>query len=323
MEFDLTAQWNNKTKKLEWKSKYLKTHIDKWQGFSSGQNINDTDRTLRKKLHDDIADDFLFKFPVVPMFIPASRAVASVIADARNIHIADTFLLNFINDIKTSLGTISYESDVYIEKLLHINKIKIENNTMLLKSTDERIVTPLELSSGQQGLIYLILFISNIDDVAVFRGEGRNPVIIFNNNKSVFIEEPSAHLFPQEQKDTIEYFVKTFREFRDNKKINIRFFITTHSPYILDVINNMLKKGILLKRNKERAAEINTAVNFPHLFIEELSAIFIEDGMNKNMFLEKEDYLSADKIAKISFSINDDTNILANLNNRFMAIKGS
>lgn len=65
---------------------------------------------------------------------------------------------------------------------------------------------------------------------------------------SIFIEEPSAHLFPDEQKETIQYIVNIFRNLQGIKNKKARFFISTHSPYVLNVINNMLKKGYLIEK---------------------------------------------------------------------------
>ena len=49
-----------------------------------------------------------------------------------------------------------------------------------------------------------------------------------------FIEEPEAHLFPISQKQIISLIATIYNDFGNS------FFITTHSPYILTAINNLV-----------------------------------------------------------------------------------
>ena len=63
----------------------------------------------------------------------------------------------------------------------------------------------------------------------------------YGDDQSLFIEEPSAHLFPLEQKLTIELIVRLFRDLKEAGQ-RVRVFITTHSPYVLNSINNILIK---------------------------------------------------------------------------------
>jgi predicted ATPase len=140
----------------------------------------------------------------------------------------------------------------------------------------------------------------------------------YGREQSLFIEEPSAHLFPLEQKQTIELIVQIFNSLKDEKNF-VRFFITTHSPYILNSLNNILKKGSLLEKYKNKEEEINDAVRIPHLFVEEISAYFIDsDGVGRSMIDENEKYIYDDKIAEISYSIDEDARKLSELKNEFL-----
>jgi len=57
----------------------------------------------------------------------------------------------------------------------------------------------------------------------------------------IFIEEPEAHLFPTSQRVMTELIALAF-----NAQIpSTRVFLTTHSPYILTTINNLLQAGQL------------------------------------------------------------------------------
>ena len=325
MVFDLTAKWNKDTKNLEWTSNYIDTHIDIWCGFIDEKDTNTGD--VRKKIDETISREFLTKFPITTRFIPASRAIASIIKNTAKKDIMDAFLLDFIQYTKNSVSSFYNVSDINdykinINKLLQINKMLIyhdqqsDEDIISIEASGGRKITPLELSSGQQELLYFLLLIKDISAMTSFHDEKNNLVLIFNNNLSVFIEEPSSHLFPQEQKDIIEFIAQIFRILTDKKKINTRFFITTHSPYVLNVINNMLTKGDIMERNEVLIKRINKKIKFPHIYKDELSAIFIKkNGKHKNMLNGDEKVMFADDIAEISFSINDDTNKLDDLNN--------
>jgi hypothetical protein len=84
-------------------------------------------------------------------------------------------------------------------------------------------------------------------------------------------------------------------------------------------MNNILKKGSLLDKYGNQADRIKAEVDIPHLFVKEISAYFIgSEGVGKSMIDEKEKYLYADKIAEISYFIDEDTRKLSELNNELL-----
>jgi predicted ATPase len=306
VEFDLQTKWNESAKRLEWSSRYIDKNLDKWRNFLGETLSPDAAKNARRQIYENISHDFLNSFPVATLFIPASRAIAAVTNKAFGI--SDTFLESFINDTTKFVLNFDRLSDKPVNTILRIKNIKLDmtktDKEISIELHDGRVISSLELSSGQQELVYLLLLIKNLPQTNFLYGE----------SVSIFIEEPSAHLFPQEQKDSIEYIVSKFSEL---KKKDIRFFITTHSPYILNVINNMLKKGYAISL-AEQCADPNlkktleeelSAVPFPHLTADELSAHFIEEsGEVTNMFSggKSDPYLYEEKIESITQSINKD-----------------
>ncbi|MFM8341215.1 MAG: AAA family ATPase [Methylomonas sp.] len=78
-------------------------------------------------------------------------------------------------------------------------------------------------SSGQQESLPMLIILSIW------------PFIYGNDRKGMFfIEEPEAHLFPMSQKQIISILATIYNAFGHP------FFITTHSPYILTAINNLV-----------------------------------------------------------------------------------
>ena len=101
------------------------------------------------------------------------------------------------------------------------------------------------------------------------KGERNN---LFEEKVSFIIEEPESHLFPATQKLLMEYISLIFHQ-------DDQVFITTHSPYILGTINNMLYAGNLSKRFVNRKNEIDDIIPSDYqLNIDNVSAWFVEAG---------------------------------------------
>ena len=166
---------------------------------------------------------------------------------------------------------------------------------MIITLPNEDEIPQQYLSSGQQELLYLLLFINRI----------KNDPFSFSTRTSLFIEEPEAHLFPQNQKETIEYIVETFRLFKDKKRGHNRFFITTHSPYVLNVVSTMMNRGNLKNKLEELdKASFNSLRYFNH---GEVSAYCIAaNGKVDPMVSKDETYINAENINSISQAIFDE-----------------
>jgi predicted ATPase len=184
----------------------------------------------------------------------------------------------------------------------------LDNGKIFLESDDGRKVPIEKASSGQQEIVYVLML---LDKLGMFS-------YTYGGEQSVFIEEPSAHLFPLEQKQTIELITDIFNLLKGDKS-PVRFFITTHSPYILNSMNNILKKGRLIEKYGDQKDRINAEVDIPHLFVDEVSAYFIDsNGIGKTMMDEEDGYMYSDKIAEISRSIDEVTGKLSELNNELL-----
>ncbi len=89
-------------------------------------------------------------------------------------------------------------------------------------------------SSGQQEILWLLNFLY----ILLLRQE----------NVFLIIEEPEAHIYPLLQKEVMEY-IAFFTNMHDSS-----VFITTHSPYILTVANNLYYAGVLSGEGQMREA---------------------------------------------------------------------
>ena len=308
--FDISVQWDDENQKLSWKCDYLTVNLHKWGSYFELPETPDMARVVRNRIYEDIMHDFKNKLPITGIFVPASRAALTIVGS--NTAFKDPYLSEFAlsKDFLLSYPDISLSPS--LADILKVQNIKInpvEENDVVLVHKDGRTVPSLFSSSGQQELVYHLLLMEKLPDIVKIGFH-------YGRMLSVFVEEPSAHLFPKEQKELMESIAALFRQ---KNEMDTRYFITTHSPYVLNVMNNMLRKGSVIQRNPEQADEIDKKIPFPALFHEEITASFInEDGTRTDMFDPVEKLLFADKIADISDLINDDTIMLDDLSNEII-----
>ncbi|GHV39579.1 hypothetical protein AGMMS49546_11880 [Spirochaetia bacterium] len=316
--FAISVKWNSGEKKLEWESEYFLNNLQKWAGYFGDVATPDTTKMVKGRIWDDVKHDFFEQLPIATMFIPASRAVLAMV---KKPSFDDSFLSDFWDDkdfLMTNYPSLGLSSDK--ANILHVNNIKKikmgDEYDIHLEHNDGRIVPLLYSSSGQQELVYLLLLMEKLPQIQ----------FLYGDTLSFFIEEPSAHLFPKEQKELIESIINLFRK---EKAFHKRFFITTHSPYILNVINNAMEKGRLQKaidtleegELKNNITRMYEELSFPYLLQEEISAYFIEapgDGETGNvssMISDDDPYLYAHKIEEITQSIYKDANAIQNIFN--------
>lgn len=230
------------------------------------------------------------------------------------------------NNLLTSVSTYpkdkKYEtfSDLYskIYDVLHIKNIIFEgDNIYLVQERDEKV--PLsKCSSGQREIFHLLSFISLIHEGMVLEAK----------TSIMFIEEPEVHLFPKEQKLFLELLGYTYNYLNANG-LKWRFFMTTHSPYLLNVFNNMLFKGCLLKENQnnlKKISQINETVKFSDFNPDKVSAIFLKHSSHDRLAFVNDDsfmqnginsyFLFSEEIERITGNISDDYNTLQQLKER-------
>lgn len=94
-------------------------------------------------------------------------------------------------------------------------------------------------SSGQQESLPVVLALSlyPLARSFLYRPGKRNG----KEETNFFIEEPEAHLFPEAQEQIIRMCAILYNVY------NSSFFITTHSPYVLTAINNLIMAGNVIE----------------------------------------------------------------------------
>jgi hypothetical protein len=237
------------------------------------------------------------------IFIPAGRAFFSQVQSTVFTQLAegqslDPFMAEFGAFLEQSRSVLEssgfFESPDFaglrstFEKLLHAQFLTVRKQDFL-EFDDGRRVKLAQASSGQQEALPMLLLLARFVSLGLGRG------------RSVYIEEPEAHLFPSTQKLLVEFVAQTFR--RRSGKMNL--VVTTHSPYILTSMNNLLQAGKLYAESspkvKQRLAKIisRTSVFAPR----EVAFYALENGKAKSLVDAETGLIHADVIDRVSDDI--------------------
>lgn len=158
-------------------------------------------------------------------------------------------------------------------------------------------------SSGQQEAIRILqdLFIILLDKKNVFR----------------VIEEPEAHLYPVAQKNIVEFIATVINN------TNSQIVITTHSPYILSVFNNLLYSNMVAKKDKTKTTKINEIIpefsqlnpeKFRAYSLKNISKTYIDDNLPycQSIFDKDTGLISQNYLDEVSEELGDEFDELYN-----------
>lgn len=230
------------------------------------------------------------------IFVPAGRSFFTTlgktsIALGPSV-VTDTFTQRF-GQLITSLRGNPFDIDT--EKM-HPTASAILGGTVVREGESESLLSPdgrripiSLMSSGQQEFFPLATALSYAQ-------------MIVRTGLWVFIEEPEAHLFPQAQSDLIELLVDT----ASDDEANVHMVITTHSPYSMSKLNNLLKAGQLAKSQPELASKVSTIVPESRwLTRDTLAAYAIDKGVIVPL-LDEHGLIDATYIDSVSSSLADE-----------------
>ena len=136
---------------------------------------------------------------------------------------------------------------------------KISQSRLFSHPTGENTIFLENASTGQQNLIRILqdIFMSMLYNEMIFR----------------VIEEPEAHLHPTTQKHLM-HIIALMRNHIDSQIV-----LTTHSPYFLTVLKNLLTAGRRSKKNPEAAAKMEARVpKLCWLMPEDVEVYHLQDG---------------------------------------------
>ncbi len=217
-------------------------------------------------------------------YIPAERLINSLIAESFfSIDSSKLTLPKYITDFGVSFTQAkksrkSYSLPFGGYKFIH------DGENDLLQLNELKSIKYLEGSSGFLSVIPLLLVIAEQSSSDKYHG-------IF------LVEEPELNLFPKTQNEVLKEIVSSCLKFQD------KLLLTTHSPYILTSLNNLMYSYALGQKEERK---VNKILNKKYwLNPDDVSAFLLKvDGNSDNILNEEEGLIDASKIDEISLIIN-------------------
>ena len=187
-----------------------------------------------------------------------------------------------LTDVKINKECLA-ECAALMKQILH-GEYRNVNGEERLQVSEDRYIKINFASSGQQEAVWIL-------NVVFY--------YLLNNKKSFYyIEEPESHLFPNAQKLIAEFISLA-------KNGGNKILLTTHSPYILGSINNMLYANRISKEvNKRHLEKIISALKW--LNFENVSAYYVEAGVIQSCLDEDFEAINNEIIDGASDEINTD-----------------
>lgn len=123
----------------------------------------------------------------------------------------------------------------------------------------------------------------------------------------LFIEEPEQNLYPESQKLVILSLVRSLKKAMSNGLENSMAVITTHSPYVMSVVNVLLKAALVDEKGLEQSV-IDKDCVIPS---KSISGYYIdEDGVFKNILDIDIPMLSGNELDGVSDWVDESISIL-------------
>ena len=262
--------------------------------------MNPNDTLVLDNLFNVVSKVFPFISPVDSMYIPAERMLLPIISS--NIAGLINNKVNIPNHIIQA--TQEFEKAIQNVDSIDLNIIgdlryKRKSGTSYIYHNRNQKIKLKEASSGVQSILPILLLIES---------SLQNKSYI---NLNYVVEEPELNLYPQAQYELIKYLVKNCLETGGNNLKTKNLIITTHSPYILTAINNLLLASSKGKNNKTETEEIVPSSSW--INPEKFNAYEVKNGKVKRIFNSKVKLIEETIIDDVSENMIEDFKDLASI----------
>lgn len=226
-----------------------------------------------------------------PFYLPAERGLQSIFSLGRSSieNISDSLFNQFA---KLDQMARLFKSDTFIEPLQIVYK-NVEGRGYIRKNSEDQFYSLYNAASGYQSTIPIVLLSKYYSEIK-------------QKAKTFILEEPELNLFPVAQQKLMQFLADSVI----NHKSSI--LLTTHSPYILTSLNNMLFAYQVGKKNKMKTEMVVEEKYW--LSPEEVSAYrLLPDGYSEDIFDRTEGLIKAEKIDEVSGTLNDQFSQMLNI----------
>lgn len=139
------------------------------------------------------------------------------------------------------------------------------NGIDLVELDNGNVIKLSQASSGMQSVIPLMLVVQQNINTAK------------KSDHLFVIEEPELNLYPSSQKDLVEFIIDRINQSKD------KLIVTTHSPYLLTSIDNLIQAGNIGKDKPQLRAEVEKLVPYSlWVDFDLVSCYFFDNGFAKS-----------------------------------------
>ncbi len=244
-------------------------------------------------------------------YITAERVFISTLADALyGLINLGTKLPQLFSRFGNKFQSVRKEKEVWdYMNILNANYSHTNGVDYVIMSNGEKIFLS-DASTGLQGTMPMLVVFDGI--VNNINKKSRSQV---NKTNLLVVEEPELNLFPETQKKVVDYIIGNNFDILDStvvKEYKNQLIITTHSPYILTSLNNLMYAFEVGKMHADEVEKVVERKNW--LNPNDVSAYELKiDGTCEDIFDREESLIKAEKIDEISTVLNKDFNDLINI----------
>ncbi len=174
---------------------------------------------------------------------------------------------------------------------------------IILKNGKEILLS--NASTAMQVSIPMLVVFDNIVKTSSTEDDGFKQLVV--------IEEPELNCFPETQNELIRHFISGLIIHEDEKSFyKNQLVITTHSPYILTSLNNLMYAFVVGQKEPVETGKIILKqywINPDDV----TSYMLLPDGTCENILNRKENLIKAEKIDGISSFLNEQFDALLNI----------
>lgn len=250
-------------------------------------------------------------------YIPAERNLVSAIQNVDKTYRATgkDVLFNFIYEWDEAKGPYTDEHPFKLAATGGFSYVNKSGADVLL--SEDGIETPaFYASSGMQSVMPMDVMVNYITgcvgENASLSMHERNEINKTDNGHAhrrlvyqsaqLFIEEPEQNLYPESQRLVTMSIVRSLKKALKNSSEQNVVFVTTHSPYVLSVINVLLAAAIVTEKGLEQDV-IDEDCILPSSFI---SGYFIDEkGIFRNILDAEIPMLSGNDLNGVSDWVDD------------------
>ena len=244
-----------------------------------------------------IFDEFPFSIPTSfvqkdvatvldnPFYVPTQRGLQSLFSLGKSsIQNLSDALFNQLAELDTIARSFKAETDIEPFDIVYKN---VDGHGFIRKKNDNKFYSLFNAASGYQSTIPIVL-------LTKFYSETRK------KPKTFIIEEPELNLFPSAQNKLMQFLVDKTMNYGNS------LLLTTHSPYILTAVNNLL---YAFKIGLNHEEEINKIIDKKYwLDPDNVSAYMLLPNGKCVSILDKEGLIKTEKIDSVSGDLNKEFN---------------